>query len=353
MGKKNQTTETSSKQKQTNGTGVPAKRPLTPKFRFQQLHNLAPTVLPIVFLLGLMLWFTIASPQYGGKRVFLSEHNLMNIMRQSAILLIVACGATFIILQGSIDLSVGSTITLSGIVGALLVRDHQFGIWAVPAAMAVGTAAGLFNGILFAYGKVPSFLVTLGALFVIDGISLMISNGAAIQIMGQGYTKISSGHMLGLPNIVLWALAVYGLCILIATCTKFGRYMYAIGGGERVAKLSGVPVERFKLYSFMFAGLLAGLGGALMAARLGAGSPRMGESYLLDSIAAVVIGGTALTGGMGGPHRTMLGVLVMGVLSNGLNVLAVEPYKQIIIKGAIVIIAVFLTIDRGKIEMVK
>ena len=348
MGEKNQGSGNTNSKKTADLEASPAAvRPTASMSLAQRWQMLAPTVLPIVFLAGLIIYFAVSSP------AFYSHRNIFNIMRQSSILLIVACGATFIILQGSIDLSVGSIITLSGIAAALLVRDLNFGLWAIPLAMAIGAAAGMVNGVIFAYGKVPSFLVTLGLLFVIDGIALVLSQGRAIQILGDSYTAISSGRTLGLPNIALWALAVYVICILIASRTKFGRYMYAIGGGERVAKLSGVPVARFKLYSFMFAGLLAGLAGALMAARLGAGSPRMGESYLLDSIAAVVIGGTALTGGMGGPHRTILGVLVMGVLSNGLNVIAVEPYTQVIIKGAIVVLAVFLTIDRAKIEIMK
>ncbi len=278
----------------------------------------------------------------------------MNILRQSAVLLIVAGSATFIILQGSIDLSVGSIVTLTGIAAAILVRDYQFGIWATPAAMLVGGMAGCINGLLFAYGKVPSFLVTLGALFALDGLALLLSGGQAVQVMDRNYLKIASGSLIGaLPNIALWSFLVFVVTSIIGSYTKFGRYMYAIGGGETVARLSGVPVDRFKLYSFILSGLLCGLAGALMTARLQAGSPRMGEGLLLDSIAAVIIAGTALTGGVGGPHRTILGVFIIGILSNGLNINAVDPPTQIIVKGGIVVGAVFLTIDRTKIDSLK
>ena len=307
-----------------------------------------PTVLPLLFLLALIAGFALKNS------AFLSPTNVFNIMRQSSVLLIVATGTTFIILQGSIDLSMGSIVTLAGITAATVISKWEFGLWGIPVAMMVGAAAGSANGFLFAYGKVPSFLVTLGALFAIDGVGLMISDGQNIRIMDRTYNAVSSGTLIGkLPNIALWALGVYLVAIIIATRTQFGRYMYAIGGGERAARLSGVPVDRFKLYSFMLAGMLSGLAGALLAARLHGGSPGMGEGLLLDSIAAVVIGGTALTGGMGGPHRTLLGVLIMGILSNGLNFSSVDPYLQIIIKGTIVVVAVFLTIDRSKIDIMK
>ena len=306
------------------------------------------TALPILFLLALIIGFSVGSP------VMLNPQNITNILRQSAVLLIVSCGATFIVLQGSIDLSVGSIVTLTGIAGAILIRDYQLGIWALPAAMLGGGAVGALNGFLFAYGKVPSFLVTLGALFALDGLALLLSDGQAVQLMDRSYARVASGSLIGtLPNIALSSFIVFIVTSMIGKYTKFGRYMYAIGGGERVARLSGIPVDRFKLYAFIFSGILCGLAGALMMARLQAGSPRMGEGLVLDSIAAVVISGTALPGGVGGVHRTILGVFIIGILSNGLNVNAVDANTQIILKGVIMVAAVFLTIDRTKINNLK
>lgn len=306
-------------------------------------------ILPLILVVVLVIVFAISSD------AFLTARNFSNIFRQSAVLLIVAMGATFIILQGSIDLSVGSIVAFSSIWTALLVENWNAALWAILGAMILGAVAGAFNGAIFAYGKVPSFLVTLGTLSIISGLSLMLSAGKAITIpFHSNFRLASSGTLIGnLPNIVLWSLVVSVVMVIIARYTRFGRYMYAIGGGEKVARLSGVPVDRFKLYAFMLSGLASGLAGALMAARMGSGSSVLGEGLLLDSIAAVVIGGTALTGGVGGPHRTILGVLIVAILSNGLNINAIQAFHQEIIKGSIVILAVFLTIDRSKIQIMK
>ena len=302
-----------------------------------------------MLLAVLIAVFTISSD------AFLTLGNFSNIFRQSAVLLIVAMGATFIIVQGSIDLSVASIVTFAGICAALLVRDANFGLWAIPMVMVLGAAAGAFNGVVFAYGKVPSFLVTLGTLSIINGLGLMLCEGKAIMIpFDSNYRLTTSGTLVGpVPNMILWSIVVCVIMLLVGRYTRFGRYMYAIGGGERVARLSGVPVNRFKVYAFMLSGLLSGLAGSLMAARLGSGVSDLGEGLLLDSIAAVVIGGTALTGGVGGPHRTIVGVLIVAVLGNGLNILGVQSFYQDIIKGSIVILAVFLTIDRSKIQIMK
>ena len=306
-------------------------------------------ILPLVLLVVLVVVFAISSD------VFLTSRNFSNIFRQSAVLLIVAMGATFIILQGSIDLSVGSIVAFSSICAALLVDIWDIGLWAIGGGMILGAMAGAFNGAIFAYGKVPSFLVTLGTLSIVSGLGLMLCEGKAVTIpFDSNYRSASSGTLIGnLPNIVLWSLGVSAVMVFVARYTRFGRYMYAIGGGEKVARLSGVPVDRFKLYAFMLSGLVSGLAGALMAARMGSGSSVLGEGLLLDSIAAVVIGGTALTGGVGGPHRTVLGVLIVAILSNGLNINAVQAFHQEIIKGSIVILAVFMTIDRNKIQIMK
>ena len=191
-------------------------------------------------------------------------------------------------------------------------------------------------------------------MFVLDGVALVLSTGAPIPIVDPAFLRLGTGNLIGsVPTIAVWAFLIYALGILLASYTKFGRYVYALGGNERVARLSGVPVRKFKLYSFMFSGFVAAFAGILLAARMQGGVARSGDYLLLDSIAAVVMGGTALTGGVGGPHRTLLGVLIMGVLSNGLNVTGVDPYLQIVVKGGGVIGAVFLTLDRNKIQIMK
>ncbi len=315
---------------------------------FTKLKVSRSKLLPPVTLLVLAGYFSLTSP------AFLQEQNIYNILRQSAVLTVAATGASFIILQGSIDLSVSSVATLAGIVSAVLIRDLGLGLWAVPAALLVGAAAGSVNGFIFAYGKVPSFLTTLGLMFALDGVSLIVCGGSPVPIRDRGFLALGIGNVGGsLPTIAVSAFAVYLISIVVAFHTKFGRYMYAIGGNERVATLSGVPVKRFKLYSFILSGAMAAFAGVLLSARMQAGVPRSGDYLLLDGIAAVVMGGTALTGGVGGPQRTLLGVMIMGILSNGLNLSAVDPYLQIVLKGCIVVVAVFLTLDRTKVEIMK
>jgi ribose transport system permease protein len=304
------------------------------------------SVLPFAAIVGLFIIFTAANPR------FASVANLFNITRQSSVLIVVALAGTFIVLQGSIDLSVGSMVTFAGILSSILIL--KVGAPAIILIPIVGLVAGLFNGVLFAYGKLPSFLVTLGTLFVFDGAALYISRGHPQPFDAPGMQSVVNGSLIGgFPNLGLLALVVYGLCVFVAFRTKFGRYMFSIGGGERVAKLSGVPVNFYKFLSFGVSGSLAALGGLMLASRISAGAPSMGEPFLLDSIAAVVIGGTALSGGVGGPHRTILGALVISILTNGMNILNVYPFTQIIIRGLVVIAAVALTMDRSKIELMK
>jgi ribose/xylose/arabinose/galactoside ABC-type transport system permease subunit len=314
----------------------------------QSLHQRLSMFLPFISLVILIVIFSL------GHSAFLSVPNFYNVLRQSSVLLVAALGGTFIILMGSIDLSVGSIIAMCGIVTPTLL-DMGFGIpGAVIGGLIAGCLAGFLNGLIFAYGKIPSFLVTLGTMAAMEGLALKLTGGRTISIFNQSYKWLSSGSLVGaLPNIALWAVIIYVFCIFLATRTRFGRYMYAIGGGEKVAKLSGVAINRFKLYAFAFSGTLAGFAGVLLAARIGARTARMADGFLLDSIAAVVMGGTSLTGGIGGPHRTILGVLIISILSNGLNILSIDPYTQIMIKGSVVILAVFLTIDRSKITVNK
>lgn len=310
----------------------------------QRLSNF----LPVVSLIILIVIFGLGNPS------FISMPNFYNVLRQSSVLLVASLGGTFIILMGSIDLSVGSIIAMSGIIASAAL-DMGLGIpGAIGCGILAGGVAGLLNGAIFSYGKIPSFLVTLGTMSAIEGFSLKLTGGRTISIFDEGYRWLSSGTLVGdLPNVALFALIVYGICIFIAMRTRFGRYIYVIGGGEKVAEMSGVAIYRFKLYAFALAGALAGFAGVLLSARIGAQSARMADGILLDAIAAVVMGGTSLTGGIGGPHRTILGVLIISILSNGLNMLSVDPYTQTIIKGTVVILAVFLTIDRRKIALNK
>ena len=312
------------------------------------LHDWIQDLGPFVMLFGLMVIFTLTTER------FMTEGNLLdNVAKNAVTLLLVALAGTFPILQQSIDLSVESVVLLTGVVTVVLIAEIGLGLLAIPIAIGVGMLAGLFNGLVFTKLKVPSFLVTLGTLSVMAGVGKIITGGSTITFRNDAIRAIANGEVLGIPNLVLWGLLIYGATIVLAFRTKFGRYCFALGENERVVELAGAKVDRYKIYPFVLSGLLCGIAGVLLTLRISSASPNIGSGLLLPSIAAIVMGGTALTGGVGGPHRTLLGVLVIAVLNNGMNLLAVDSFVQEIILGLVVVAAVALSIDRDKIDVVK
>lgn len=303
---------------------------------------------PFVMLFGLIVLFTFTTDQ------FMSQGNLLdNVAKNAVTLLLVALAGTFPILQQSIDLSVESVVLLTGVVTVVLISQFGLGLLAIPIAIGVGMLAGLFNGLVFTKLKVPSFLVTLGTLSVMAGVGKIITGGSTITFRDPALRTISTGTVFGIPNLVLWGLLIYVATIVLAFRTKFGRYCFALGENERVVELAGAKVDRYKIYPFVLSGLLCGTAGVLLTLRISSASPNIGSGLLLPSIAAIVMGGTALTGGVGGPHRTILGVLVIAVLNNGMNLLGIDSFVQEIILGLVVVAAVALSIDRDKIDVVK
>ena len=305
-------------------------------------------VSPYAGLLAMTIYFAASTP------FFLTLSNMQSIAQQASVLLLVALGATFPILMGSIDLSVAGMVTLTGITTALLAQAGVSGVLLVVAILAVGGTAGLVNGVVFSYVGLPSFLVTLGTSFVFTGAALLSIGGVPVPLQDPSLAKFVNGLALaGIPNVALIAAVVFIGCIGIAYWTAFGRNVYAIGGGEKVAILAGIRVKKQKTLAFVLCGVLCGLAGLLLAARLYSGSPGMGDPYLLSSIAAVVIGGTPLSGGVGGPQRTLLGVLLLGVLLDGMTLLSVGPFTQQIVEGLVVITAVALALRRRGEALVK
>ena len=303
--------------------------------------------LPLAGIALLLVLFSILAPN------FFQVSTFVTILRESSVLLVVAIGITYVVLMGSIDLSVGSTVTLAGLVSATLARDGNI-VGSIVVGLLVGLIVGAINGALFAYAKVPSFLATLGVGLAVSGFGLWLVQGRPVQIFDQTFLSISQGRvLLDLPNIIFWALAAWLFFSWFGAKTRFGRYTFAIGGAEAVSKLAGIPVRRMKFWVLTLSGVLAALAGILLASRVGAATPAMGDRLTLDAIAAVVMGGTALTGGVGGVHRTILGVLVITTLGVGLNSLGVQPYIQDIIQGAVVVLAVALTLDRSKLTVIK
>ncbi|MBO0663187.1 ABC transporter permease [Jiella sp. MQZ9-1] len=304
------------------------------------------TLFPYFSLLGIIIIFAIAAPR------FLSFGNAVNIASQSSILLLIALGSALVILMGSIDLSVGATASLAGVLTATAVPS--LGPWALCLAVLVGAGVGIVNGLLLTVVRIPSFLATLGTMSVLSGLSLIVTDGVPVGINDDRFIELASFRFLyNIPALVLWAAAAFVICVLLASLTRVGRYIYAIGGGERVAAVSGLPVQRYKFYAFMLCGCLSALGGGLLASWLQSGSPNGADGYMLSAIAAVVMGGIPLNGGHGGIGRTLLGVLVIGVLANGLNLCGVGPYVQSVIQGVVVIVAVSFSLDRSKFSIMK
>lgn len=303
-------------------------------------------VLSVLALLVLVIYFWIKEPN------FLGTQNLTVMMGQAGPLLIISLGATFVILMGSIDLSVGAVATLAGAVGALLITNDGWGTWPVIiACVAAGAAAGLMNAILSTWIKLPSFIVTLGTMSIFTGITLHLLGGKALLLTDIGFTELATKQTIKyVPNVMLVAFLLWLAFIFINQRTRFGRYITAIGAGEKVAELSGIRVTRFKTMAFVFSGATAALGGVFLLSRLGSATPDLASNYLLNVIAAIVVGGTALTGGVGGASRTLLGVALITVLSDGLNVTGVSPFTQEIVTGGVVILAILVTIDRKRMQ---
>jgi ribose transport system permease protein len=251
-----------------------------------------------------------------------------------------AAGETLVILARQIDLSVGSTLGLSGVVSAGTLEHTNSVAAAITVGLGVGAAVGLVNGVLVAKARLASFVVTLATLSIAAGLMLVYTGAEPIAVMNNNFLFIGEGAIAGIPMPILITVALYALLWFVLRRTKFGRYNYAIGGNEEAARLAGVPVERYKLLIFVVAGLISGLAGIVLAARLGSGTPTLGSGYELDAITAVVLGGTSLFGGEGKIWGTLVGAAILELIGNGLNLLNVASFYQSIVTGIVVILAI-------------
>jgi ribose/xylose/arabinose/galactoside ABC-type transport system permease subunit len=305
-------------------------------------------LLPLASVMVLVLFFGLTSD------AFLSWRNFTGLAGQASTLLLACLGATFVILMGGIDLSVGAITLLCGAVAVLILNALDLGVLAVVPVVLLGALLGSLNGAVHTYGVIPSFVVTLGSLSLFSGLALQLLEGRAIRFDSLGFEELAIGQLIGgVPNIFLVAIVAWAAMVFVNFRTRFGRYMFIIGGGEAVARTAGIPVRRYKIYAFAVSGALAGLAGAMAVARLGAAGPTLGSELLLNSLAAIVVGGTSLSGGVGGVHRTLIGVLIIALLDNGLNLLGVNQYTQMMIKGAVVVLAVLVSADRSKFTVMK
>lgn len=304
--------------------------------------------LPVFVVIALIVFFTLSTD------AFFTLRNLRAISGQASALLLACLGATFVILMGSIDLSVGAMVLLVGAITVKAINFLGLGVEAVPLAVLMGTLLGVANGLVFAFGRIPSFVVTLGTLSIFTGAAWEILHGRALRYSAPAFENLAIGQLVpSVSNIALFAIGAWAIMVFICFNTRFGRYMFIIGGGEAVARTAGIPVRRYKIYAFALSGMMAGLAGALSVARLGAAGPTLGQELLLNTLAAIVVGGTSLSGGVGGVHRTLIGVLIISLLDNGLNIMGVDEYTQMMVKGAVVILAVLIGQDRGKTIVMK
>ena len=298
----------------------------------------------LIGLLVLMIFFWILSPH------FLTVPNLLNVAQQTAINAIIAVGLTFVIITAGIDLSVGSIMAFSGVVLASILGTGLPIPLAISAGLLIGLACGSINGILIAYGKLPPFIATLGMMSVARGAALMYTNGRPISGFSNDFRFLANGEIFSIPISIIIMVLVYLIAHFILTKTKLGRYVYAIGGNEEAAWLSGINVKFYKIIVYGICGMLSGLAAVILTARLNSAQPIAGIMYELDAIAATVIGGTSLVGGEGRVFGTLIGALIMGVLRNGLNLLGVSSFLQQTIIGSVIIIAVLvdMTLKRRK-----
>lgn len=304
-------------------------------------------LVPLLALVALVVYFN------SQNSAFVSADSTQNILRQMAFLTVVSLAGTFVILIGGIDLSVAANATLAGILIATWI-DQFGGFLAIVLVIAVGGLVGLVNGLITTLLKVPSFLVTLGMMSVLDGVSNSISHGGPVSYHSGLLQKlINESAVANIPNGALIAILLTGLATVVAFATSFGRHLYAVGSNERAAALSGVRVLAVKLWVFVIAAAAAATAGIIFTGQASTGVPMGADPSLLNSIAAIVVGGTALSGGVGGPHRTLLGALVIVILSAGMDITSVDPYTQLVVKGAVVIAAVALTIDRRRYGVIK
>ncbi|MGB6777915.1 ABC transporter permease subunit [Planococcus citreus] len=299
-------------------------------------------IAPFIGLILIIIIITAINPS------FLSMSNILNVLRQVSINALIAFGMTFVILTGGIDLSVGSILALTGAVTAGMMASGIDPILAMLLGLFLGAVLGAINGVIIAKGKVAPFIATLATMTIYRGLTLVYTEGRPISGLGDSmaFQMLGKGYFLGIPVPVVTMLVSFGILYFILKKTTFGRRVYAVGGNEEASVLSGINADRIKIYVYSLVGALAALASLILTSRLNSAQPTAGQMFELDAIAAVVLGGTSLTGGRGWIVGTLIGALIIGVLNNGLNLIGVSSFFQQVVKGAVILLAVLL--DRKK-----
>ncbi|WP_309864954.1 ABC transporter permease subunit [Desmospora profundinema] len=273
---------------------------------------------------------------------FLNTSNVFNVLRQISINALLAFGITFVILTGGIDLSVGSILALSGALTAGMLAGGMDPWLAILVSLTAGAWMGAANGVLISKGRVAPFIATLATMTIFRGLTLVYTEGRPISYDNQAFSMLGKGYFLEIPVPVIWMGFAFAALYFLLKHTSFGRHVYAVGGNEEAARLSGVRTDRVKIGVYTISGLLASFSGIILTARLNSAQPTAGASYELDAIAAVVLGGTSLAGGKGWLIGTLIGSMIIGVLDNGLNLLNVPSFYQQVVKGSVILVAVLL-----------
>jgi len=291
-------------------------------------------MLPVLILICVL--FAALTPN------FLTENNIINVVRQASINIVLAAGMTFVILTGGIDLAVGSVLGLTAVIAVVVSLVPGLGWAAVPAALIGGLVIGVLTGMIVAYLGLPPFIVTLGTYTAIRGAAYLLAGGTTVINSQINFAWIGNGYFGAVPWLVIIALLTIAVSAFILQGTVLGVHVYAVGGNPQAARLTGIPVSFVLIFVYGVSGLLSGLGGAMSASRLYSAQGQLGIGYELDAIAAVILGGTSFSGGIGNVFGTLVGALIIAVLNNGLTLLNVSFYWQLVIKGAVIVLAVTL-----------
>lgn len=300
----------------------------------------------ILIALTAIVAFFAFFPKTGS--VFLTTGNIMNILRQASTNLLIALAMTLVIILGGIDLSVGSIVALTGVVTGGLIAYNGLPVWvAVIGAILVGLFFGLMNGFIISKTSIPAFIVTLSTMNIGRGLAYIYTGGAPIRVVSDDFNFIGSGYVFGIPIPVLYLLAFTIVFVYTMNKTKLGRHIYAVGGNPEAARFSGINNSKITLIVYTLSGLMAAISGVVLASRMFSGQPTAGEGAEMDAIAAVVIGGTSMSGGIGTIGGTIIGGLIIAVLNNGLNLMNVSSFWQLVVKGVIILIAAYVDYIRN------
>ncbi|MCK9288025.1 MAG: ABC transporter permease [Sphaerochaetaceae bacterium] len=280
---------------------------------------------------------------------FLSLHNIINILRQSSMVAIIAVGVFFAIVSGGIDISVGSTVGLAGVIMAKSLVELNLPIFlGIIIGLAVGTFVGLINGLLVAKRNIPPFVATLGTMGAVRGLTYVLTNAYPVSGLPKGIDFIGRGYVGPIPVPIIIMLVVYVLAYIVAEHTRVGRFIFAIGGNEEAAHLSGIKIDKYRIFAYMTSGGLAALSGIILVSRLASGQPNAGLNYEFEAITSAVVGGTSLSGGKGTILGVLFGALFISILLNGMVLLNISSYYQQMLKGIVLILAVMVDVARNK-----